>query len=58
MLLLLAPTGPPVPAHFAHTGWDTFLASLAPLASLALMFLLDPTLVYGSLGKLEIKPGK
>ena len=33
----------PSPAHFAHTGWDTFPASLALLALLVLLVLLNAT---------------
>ena len=31
------------PSHYAHTGWDTCLALLAPLALLALKVLLNTT---------------
>ena len=36
-------TGPPAPALFAYTGWDTCPASLALLASFALKVLLYTT---------------
>ena len=44
--LRLAWTGPPAPVCFAHIGWDTCPALLAPLAylaSLALKVLLNTT---------------
>ena len=43
MLVLLAWTGPPAPARYACTGWDTCPALLAPLAFLALKVLLNAT---------------
>ena len=49
MLVRSAWTGPPAPARYARTGWDTCPASLAPLASLALKILLNATRIYQSL---------
>ena len=49
MLVQSARTGPPAPARYARTGWDTCPASLAPLASLTLKVLLNATRIYQSL---------
>ena len=42
-------TGPQAPARFAHTGWDTYPASLALLTLLALTVLLHATWKFKSL---------
>ena len=48
ILVWWAWTGPPAPACYARTGWDTCPASLAPLA---LKVLLNVTQIYQSLVK-------
>ena len=53
MLMRLAWTGPPAPAHYTHTGWDTCPASIASLAPLALKYLLSATRIYQSLGNIS-----